>query len=314
MKVLSLTPINHIPGIREKLFDFGEVRFAPTADRKHALKAILEFQPDAIFVNPNKQTYKIDREFLSKGIKIVATASTGTNHIDIDCCKELGITVVSLTTDSHTIEKISSTAEHAFALTLSLIRNIPSSFEHVKNGEWNYEPFVGRQLDKLTVGVVGMGRLGRMYARYCTPFFGALRVCDPYRHLGAWSSYERTLEQIIQECDVVALHVHLNEETKGMINDALLFKAKKEGIYLINTSRGEVVDESSIIHALADKRLKGYATDVVADELGSIEKSPIVKACDLGLNIIITPHIGGMTIDAQQIAYGRVLDKLKELK
>jgi len=314
VKILCLTPICHIPGILEKLQGCGETLYEPNASREEAIKSIEDFGPDALFVNPNRQTYKLDEDILCRGIKVVATASTGRNHIDMESAEKLGVEVLSLTTDMKTIESISSTAEHAFALTLSLIRNVPSSFQHVLKGGWDYREYVGNQLDHLTVGVVGMGRLGRMYARFCTPFFKKTLVCDPYADLGCYSYNSRTLEELVQECDVIALHVHLSDETKGMVNDALLFKAKKEGIYLINTSRGEVVDEASIIHALSDKRLRGYATDVLASELGNIKESPIIEACSYGLNIIITPHIGGMTVEAQQIAYGRIAERLEQFE
>jgi len=188
----------------------------------------------------------------------------------------------------------------AFALMISLIRNVPSAFVSVQRHKWNYESFIGRQLDHLSIGLVGYGRLGKMMAKYCTAFGMRVILCDPYKLKG---DYDFPLSHIMKQ-DVVSLHVHLNEDTRHMINDYSLEDAK-DGMYLVNTSRGEVVDEEAVIRALESGKLAGYATDVISDELGNIENSKLIEASG-NLNIIITPHIGGMTHEAQKIAYEAV--------
>lgn len=308
MKILCLTPVAHIPGILEKLQAIGSVIYQPDANREHAAFLIEKHKPVALFVNPNKQTYKLDKNLLEgTSVKIIATASTGTDHIDKDFCQKSSIEIISLTTDYNTIRHISSTAELAFALTLNMIRNMESAMHSVRRGEWDYEPYVGRQMNRLTVGVIGLGRLGSMYADYCCAFGSKVLVCDPYVPIPAKFT-KANIEQVFTDCDVVAIHVHHDESTHNMIDESLLKLSK--GCYLINTSRGGIVNETDVISALEEGYLKGYATDVLADEQGDIRSSPILVAQKKGMNIVVTPHIGGMSIEAQGIAYGRIADKL----
>jgi len=306
MKILCITPVRHIGGVYDKLASCGEMYYYPVVAKDECLQVIRRINPEIIFTNPNKMKFILGGEFLD-GVKIVCTASTGTNHIDMEYCKNNSIQVISLTTDFETIEKISSTAEMAFALTMSLIRKIPSAFDSVKRMKWDYVPYIGRQMDSLSVGVIGFGRLGSMYAKYCEAFGMDVYVCDPYNMASKYPIIE--MEEALKTCDVVSLHVHLDKETKHLIHRGMKLKY---GLFLINTSRGGVVDEQFIIESLKDKSLGGYATDVVEDELHDVSHSPLIQAAQTYRNLIITPHIGGMTREAQEIAYNRVADVLKE--
>lgn len=309
MKIICLTPVDHILGVVEKLEQNAQVLYYPNANKDQAKFLILEHNPIAIFVNPNKQTYKIDQELLEgSSVKVIATASTGTDHIDKKFCQEYGIDIISLANDYQTIKNISSTAELAFGLTLSLVRNINNAAESVRNGEWNYIPYIGRQMNRLKVGVIGYGRLGSMYADYCNAFGSSVLVCDPFVPIP--SKYKSVfIEDIFDHCDIVSIHVHHDNNTHNLIDSSLLSRSK--GCYLINTSRGGIVNENDVVNSIFNGNLKGYATDVLADEQGNISKSPILDAMKKGANILITPHIGGMSIEAQEIAYGRIADKLK---
>ena len=115
------------------------------------------------------------------------------------------------------------------------------------------------------------------------------------------------LDIFLKICDAISLHVHVNEETKHMINKDILDIGIK---YLINTSRGEIVNESDVIAALKSGKLKGYGTDVIEEEFGFLEKSPFFKDENKGLNFILTPHVGGMTIEGQQKAYKWSIEKI----
>jgi len=310
MNVLCLTPVEHIDSIVTILSSIGDVTYLPFATKEQMMQAQTEKEYGAIFVNPNMMTYRLDEETVSDSVEIVCTASTGTNHIDKEFCNLKHIKIISLTTDYDVIRKISSTAEHAFALMMAIIRNIPTAFDSVKAGSWDYLPFIGRQIDQLTIGVVGYGRLGRMMATYCEAFGAKVVVCDPYIK---WCHFEKqTLEYVFSFCDVVSLHVHLNNETTGMIDKRLFDMHHNKGLYLVNTSRGGIVNEQDVIESIKNGQLLGYATDVVSDELGHIGDSPIIEASKTH-NIIVTPHIGGMTKDAQEMAYRRVAKRLCEM-
>ena len=306
MRIICITPIDHIPGIKDRLKTLGEFIYEPDIGPEE-LSKLLELEPSYIYTNPNKMTFRLDKKVLRDSpVRAISTASTGRNHIDLDYCAVRNIQVYSLTEDIATIKKISSTAEHAFGLMLALLRHIPASFDSVKQGNWDYLPFVGRQLNQLTAGVVGFGRLGKKFASYCESFGMKVTICDP--KIEDKSIPRLSLEAVLDQSDVVSLHVHLERKTTGMIN-AQSAKGSSP-FYLINTSRGAIVNEPDVIEMLRSKRILGYATDVVASELG--EQGDILSHLDEGLNLIVTPHIGGMTIDAQKIAYSRAIDYLED--
>ena len=120
------------------------------------------------------------------------------------------------------------------------------------------------------------------------------------------------LDLLLGESDIISLHVHANKETHHMIDKKFLDCMRKNS-YIINTSRGEIVNEQDIIQSLKDNHLKGYATDVIEDEYGNRENSPIINGVKEGLNIIVTPHVGGMTWEGQQKAYEWSINKLKNI-
>ena len=307
MKIACITPIDHIDGLMTLLKSFAKVFYLPNGTKDEVIELIRNKKCDVIYTNPNMQGFVIDKEILDLGIKTVCTASTGVNHIDGIHCLYKNIKVISLTTDYETINNIPATAEHAFALTMSLIRKVPSAFDHVKDGGWDYQKFVGRQLKDLKFGVVGYGRLGKMYVKYAEAFSDhRVRICDPY----ILEADTCDLNEIFAECDVVSLHVHLNDETIHMINKSVFNKP----LYLINTSRGDIVNENDTLLALSEGKLLGYATDVLSDELLDVRDNFLVDISKTVDNILITPHIGGMTTESQHMAYTRVANVLKETK
>ena len=251
--------------------------------------------------------YKIDKELLEgTNIKLINTCSTGMNHIDQKYCRSQNITIYSLTRDMELINNLPSTSELAFGLMLSLLRNIPKCNNHVSKYYWDYTQFMGRQVKDLKIGIIGYGRLGKMMEKYCKAFDAQVTIYDPYIFP---NQTKKSLENMFVNCDVISLHVHVTNETKYMINKKLLGLSKKD-LYIINTSRGEIVNENNIVEALKNKKLSGYGTDVVEHEFNDLKKSPIINAMNEGENIIVTPHIGGMTIEGQTKAYKWSISKL----
>tara|TARA_Y100000034_G_scaffold72860_1_gene87788 strand:+ start:806 stop:1714 length:909 start_codon:yes stop_codon:yes gene_type:complete len=302
MKILCLTPVKHLDGVYEYLESFGEVDYKPDLQG-------IDFDMygyDIIFCNPNKQKYLLNEETLGSFDGTILTASTGLNHIDIDYCKSKGIKVISHTEDMQLLEQLPSTAELAFGLMLSILRNIPSSFEDVKVGGWDYDMFMGHQLKGKTLGIIGYGRLGKMMETYCDAFDMDVIIHDPYE------GYD-DLNLVLRESDIISLHVHVTDETRYMVDKKFLDYMKKYS-YIINTSRGEIVNEEDIVQSLRGGYLKGYATDVIEDEYGDRNNSPILKGVEEGLNIIVTPHVGGMTWEGQQKAYEWSINKLEKIK
>jgi len=310
MKILCITPIKHLDGVYKKLQSYGEVIYEPKIDKDELKNLLNQTNADYLFTNPNKQNFILDEEVLKdSNVKVINTVSTGLNHIDIDYCKENNIDVWSLKEDYELINDLPSTSELAFGLMMSLLRFIPTSFHSVKDGNWDYEPYVGHQIKGKTIGVIGYGRLGKIM---CDLFYGwgvKLLASDPYERITTARGVP--LSELLDKSDVVFLHTHVTEETRGMVDEEFL-SYMKEGSYLINTARGELVDEEAIIESIKCGHLKGYGTDVIKDEFGNRPNSKLVEfSINPNNNVIITPHIGGMTIEGSTKAYLWAVNKFE---
>ncbi len=304
-RIAVITPVSHLEGIIPLLMTKGTPFLYEEASKDTVRELLLSHNIDTIVCNPNQQTYKIDKELLNNtNVSTINSCSTGLNHIDLDYCKENNIKIQCHKNDYELINQLPSTSELAFGLMVSLLRNIPECNNHVSRYNWDYTQFMGRQIKDLKIGIIGYGRLGKMMDGYCKAFGAQTFIYDPYIN-----TPQTSLKQIFQICDVISLHVHVTDETKYMINKDLLGLTQKD-LYIINTSRGEIVNELDIVDALNTKKLTGYGTDVIENEFDDITKSPIIKAMDEGKNIIATPHIGGMTIEGQTKAYKWSIDKL----
>lgn len=305
MKIAVTTPVKHLQGIESLLSTKGEIFYLEEGTKSEVRELLLKENIDVIICNPNQQTYKIDQELLENTtVSLINTCSTGMNHIDQEYCKLNGIKIYSLTKDYKLINNLPSTSELAFGLLLDLMRNITISNNEVKqNKTWDYLPFVGQQMKDFKIGIVGYGRLGKMMAKYCKAFDAEVYIYDPYSE----ESNVKELEDLFQICDAVSLHVHVTNETKYMINYNLLSYNVK---FLINTSRGEIVNELDVIKALKENKLYGYGADVIEDEFGNIKNSPFFSLENSKLNYIFTPHMGGMTIQGQTKAYTWAINKL----
>ena len=313
MKILCITPIKHLKGVYESLGKEGDIIYKPQINKKRLSEFLKKNNSvDLIFCNPNKQNYMLDGSVLEgSSIKVIFTASTGINHIDLTYCKRKKILVESYKTDKNIINRLPSTSELAVGLMISLIRNIPNSFDQVKRGEWDYEPFIGRELASLSLGIIGYGRLGRFMAKFCKGLGMKVFYFDPY--VNSNKSKKVTLKKLIDLSDVISIHVHSDKKTKNMINESI-FKLSHRKPYIINTSRGDIVNERDIYKLLKKKIISGYATDVLEDEFNSINKSPILLAARNGYNVIITPHIGGMTYEGSQRAWLMAVKKISKIK
>ena len=309
-KILVITPVRHIAGVPEVLENIGEVTYLDDPSMNKVISEIGQF--DAIFTNPNKSKVFIGKEVLDAGknLQVICTASTGTNHIDKVYAAQLGLPILALTEEREVISRISSTAELAFALTLAGLRHVLHSHNEALDGEWDYTKYIGRQMNCLTVGVIGYGRLGAMYANYCKAFGSRVMVYDPYKIVeDAEIEQVDELKTLLSSSDIVAIHVHVTEETYEMIDENAL-NMMKRNVLLINTSRGDIVNESCLVSFLKKNPHCRVATDVLADEVRNRLASPFLAYAKKCSQVIITQHIGGMTRDAQEIAYGHAANML----
>ena len=302
--IAVITPVKHLIGVYELLKTKGNVFMLEDGTREEVRQLLLNEPIDTIFCNPNQQSYKIDEDLLQNtNVRIVNSASTGLNHIDLEYCESVGIEIQCHKNDFELINQLPSTSELAFGLLLDLMRSITMSNNVTKRDTtWDYLPFVGQQMKDYKVGIVGYGRLGKMMVKFCRAFDAEVYIHDPYSE----ESNIDTLEEMFDVCDAVSLHVHVTDETRHMIDYNLLSRGVK---FLVNTSRGEIVKESDVIKALHECKLWGYGADVIEDEFSDPSKSPFFNLVNSKLNCILTPHTGGMTIQGQTKAYKWSINK-----
>lgn len=227
-------------------------------------------------------------------LKFVISATTGHNHLDKDAIAERDITLISLRGHEDFLKTIPSTAEFTWALLLNLLRKIPSSISHVEEGNWDRELFKGYQLYGKKIGLVGLGRIGSIVARYAEAFGMVVEYVDPNVENTQYIR-KSTLEDLVVDVDILSIHVHSDASNYNLINAEIISKLK-EGAYLLNTSRGEIWDEQAVVESVLSGKISA-GTDVVVNETTGREQSPIWKARNHP-NILLTPHIGGASYDA----------------
>lgn len=250
---------------------------------------------------------QVDKKLINSmaKLKIVASPTTGLNHIDVDYLNKKKIKLVSLRGQTKFLETISSTAEHTVALLLSLVRHIPWSFDEVKKGNWLRDEFIGNQLKDKTIGVLGYGRLGKIVAKYCKVFDMNVISCDPNvsKDIMLKNRIKKvSFDELFKKSDIVSLHVLLTKETKNLVKGKHFRMMKKDAI-LVNTARGEIIEKNALYKALKKKFIKGAAIDVMWDERkdGShLKKDLLWKYAKTHKNLLISSHLGGVSYEAME--------------
>ncbi len=233
------------------------------------------------------------------GVRVVATATVGFDHIDIDAAEERGVAVVSV--PDYCTEEV---ADHALALLLGLVRGVVALDRDVRQGGWNAKaagPL--RTLADLRVGIVGLGRIGGAVATRLLALGGEVWAHDvlPVARDGVRFV---ELEELLAECDAVTLHVPLTRETRGLIGRAQIASMKRDAV-LVNTSRGSVVDVMAVLEALRAGRLGGAALDVLPQE------PPMVAP--LAPNLVLTPHAAYYSEAAEERAVVLAVARMREI-
>lgn len=313
-KCLIATPVSHLPKVIEYINvnkDFFKLK--ENANKFDLLKS---FEDDDslryIFINPNAQGYFLDGEILSKlKLKGINTCSTGSNHIDLNYCLQNDILFTSLKKDFELINNLPSTSELAFCMIQSLNRKILlCNNQVIDTYVWDYRNVMGNQLAGQTIGCLGYGRLGKIFCKQLEGFDVKIKVCDNDEEVRIPEKYEKVdINELFSTCNSIAIHIHSNLQNLNLINDKLLSKTIK-GFILVNTSRGDICDENAIATNIINGHIGGYGTDVLKTEFTDIKNSPILQAAsEKKYNIIITPHVGGMTYEGQTKAFLYALKK-----
>ena len=237
----------------------------------------------------------VDKDLLDAGkkLKLVARAGVGIDNVDVDYASSRGVIVVNAP-----FGNTNSAAEHAMALLLALCRNVPRANASLKSGEWKRAPFTGVELKGKIAGVIGLGKVGGRVATRLKAFECEVLACDPYIAVKRAHDLGVKLvshEEIYRNCDIITLHTPLNEETRGMVG-AQEIAMMKHGVILINAARGGIIDERALLENLQSGKVGGAAIDVFSEEP---PKSDVVKELIAHDRLVVTPHLGANTFEAQ---------------
>jgi len=260
--------------------------------RENLLKKLPEM--DAVLTRSGT---KMDEEALNAAVKlkVVARAGVGVDNVNVPVASRKGVVVINAPT-GNTL----AAAELTMALMLGLVRKVPQAFGSLRSGEWDRKRFSGHQLSGKKVLVLGLGRIGAAVAQRCRAFGMDVIAYDPYTPKKKAESLGIPMREDIADAlsiaDVVTIHMPLTSDTTNLIDEKML-KAFKKGAYLINCARGGIVDEKAAADAVRDGRLSGIAFDVYTAE-PMCEGHPFL-AKDIEDRIVITPHLGASTEEAQ---------------
>ena len=302
MKVLITDKINEAAG--KILEGIAQVDFLPTMSEDELAAKIVDY--DALMIR--SQT-KVTKKILEAGkkLKIVGRAGVGVDNVDIEAATQNGVIVVN-SPDGNT----NAAAEHTIALMLAMSRNIPAAAESTKEGKWERSKFTGVEVFGKTLGIIGFGKIGHHVAQVAIALGMKVIVSDPYttkesvEKIGA--KYVTNLDEFWGQCDYITIHTPKTKETTALINRNTLNRMKK-GVRIINCARGGIIDEAALKEALESGQVQSAAIDVYETE-PDITASPLYNCSG---NIVMTPHLGASTAEAQFNVAIDVAEQIKEV-
>ncbi len=239
-----------------------------------------------------RSTTKIPASVIEKGkkLKIIGRAGVGLDNIDVEVATGRGIIVMNAP-EGNTL----SAAEHTFALILAMVRHIPAACNSLKSGKWDRKQFMGTELFGKTLGIIGLGRIGRRVAHYARAFGMNVLGYDPFVSEEEMQELEVglvTLEGVCKQADIITLHLPLNKDTENILKEQH-FSMMKDGVMIVNVARGGLFEEAVLEKFLRNKKIRAVALDVF-----SCEPPECRTLLELD-NVIATPHLGASTKEAQ---------------
>jgi len=236
---------------------------------------------------------KVTREVIAAGerLQVIGRAGSGVDNIDVEAATERGVVVVNAPTGN-----TFSNAEHTIALMLALARHIPQAYNSLRGGRWERQRLTGVELRGKTLGLIGLGQVGSEVARRARGLEMRVVAHDPYVSAERAQSFGVelvSLDQLLREADFISLLVRLTPSTRDYLGDEQL-RLVKPSVRIINTGRGELIDDAALIRALDEGRVAGAAIDVFREEPPG--ESPLLTHD----RIIVTPHLGALTEEAQE--------------
>jgi phosphoglycerate dehydrogenase-like enzyme len=239
-------------------------------------------------------------------LRLIASTGARNASIDMAAATALGIIVCGTgPSAAHPAPTSNGTVELTWALLLAIVRQVPATAAEVRQGGW--QTTIGVDLEGKTLGVMGLGRIGGRVARIASAF--GMRVTAWSQHLTHETAAQHGArlvgkDELFRDADIVTLHLVLSERTRGIVGEREL-QLMKPTAFLVNTSRGPLVDEAALIDALQGRRIAGAALDVFAVE--PLPASHPLRTLD---NVLATPHIGYVTLDTYQTFYGQTVENI----
>ncbi len=285
------------------LQDFCEVDYRPALSVEE-LKAIIR-DYDALMIRSSSKVTK-DLISVADRLKVIGRAGVGVDNVDIEAATDKGIVVIN-SPEGNTV----AAAEHTIALMLSMIRHIPAADSSIKEGKWERSGLIGKEVFNKNIGIIGLGKVGSRVASIVKAMGMKVYVYDPFvskdhaEELGV--SYVTSLDDIWKAADFVTLHVPKSKDTLNLINKDTIAKMRK-GVKIINCARGGLINESDLAEAVQQGQVEMAAVDVFEKE--PVEDSPLLK---LGKKVVLTPHLGASTEEAQINVAVDVAEQIRDM-
>jgi D-3-phosphoglycerate dehydrogenase len=278
------------PSVLSVFGDEVEVQHVDGTDRPALLEAVKG--ADALLV---RSATKVDAEVLAatNRLKVVARAGVGLDNVEVPAATARGVLVVNAPTSN-----IVSAAEHAIALLLAVARRVPAADQSLRGGEWKRSSFGGVELNGKTIGVVGLGKIGQLFAQRLAAFGTTIVAYDPYVSAARAAQLGielLSLDELLARADAISIHLPKTPETKGLI-DAEALKKTKQGVIIVNAARGGLIDEEALADSIRSGHVGGAGIDVFVTE--PTTSSPLFELP----NVVVTPHLGASTAEAQDRA------------
>ncbi len=275
-----------------------EVNTTLTAEEfRHVIKDF-----DALVI---RSRTKVSAEVLENAdnLKVIGRAGIGLDNVDIEAASKRGIVVMN-TPEGNVI----TTAEHAIAMMLALTRNIPQASRSLKNGAWEKKRFQGKEVFNKVLGIIGVGRIGRVVAERAQGLKMQVIGYDPYINpevIDSLGIHGVTFDELLEKSDYITIHTPMTSETRNLLN-ADAFGKMKPGVFIINCARGGIVNEQDLYEAIQKGIVAGAALDVFAKE------PPIGNPLLTLEQVVATPHLGASTEEAQENVAIAVADQITD--
>lgn len=289
--VIVLEPTAHTDAVCQILGPHVRVMRGPLT--RSALLSAVE-GTDALFA---RLGHRLDAEVLgrSRRLRVVATPTTGLTHIDVSAARNAGVDILCLRGERELLQQLPATAELTWGLLLAVARGMVAAARHTAESGWDRDQFWGRELAGKTLGIIGLGRIGQIVARYAAVFGMRVIAFDPYLRPDDARGVELVgKDELLRTADVVSVHAEYNQGDTPIVGAAEL-ALMKEGSLLINTARGELVDEDALARSITSGRLAGAGLDVLQ---GEPDVSRDITCLQKTHNVVITPHLGGATMES----------------